>query len=185
MVRIAIVIAGAADHADRAVAEWLTGRVHARGDAEVDLLDLGAACLPDSPAGRLPTPPAVRDLTPWLGAANGFLLVLHGTPPDQLRQAVSWCADCWRAKPVGLIWYGAVPDAEAEVEICAKELCALEVCALEVRSLLDSVGAVTVGEAVHFADRDRSGQADLMLAELVSRAREIPTSPITETPWSN
>jgi NAD(P)H-dependent FMN reductase len=171
MARIAIIIAGAADRADRAVAEWLAGRVHARGDAEVDLLDLGVACLPDSPAGRLPTPPAVRDLTPWLGAANGFLLVLPGTPPDQVRRAVSWCGDCWRAKPVGLVWHGVVPDAEAEVRD------------LEVRSLLDSVEAVTIGEAVCFADRDRSGQADLMLAELVSRAREIPETPlITETP---
>ncbi|WP_192809736.1 NAD(P)H-dependent oxidoreductase [Actinomadura rudentiformis] len=169
--RIAIIITGAADHADRAVAEWLAGRVHARGDAEVDLLDLGAACLPDRPAAHLPTPPAVRDLTPWLGAANGFLLVLPGTPPDQVRRAVSWCGDCWRAKPVGLIWYGVVPDAEGEV------------CALEVRSLLDSVGAVTIGEAVRFADSDRSGQADLMLAELVSRAREVPDTPCTaETP---
>ncbi|GAA2616268.1 NAD(P)H-dependent oxidoreductase [Actinomadura fulvescens] len=163
MTRIAIIIAGADDHADRAVAEWLTGRIHARGDdTEVDLLDLGAACLPDPPSGRLPTPPAVHDLLPWLGAANGFLLVLHGRPPDRLRRAVSWCARCWKAKPVGLVRYGGSPPAEAEV-----------------RSLLGAVEAVTVGEAVRFTGRDRTGRTDLLLDELISRAREIP-----DTPWS-
>ncbi|MEU5876780.1 NAD(P)H-dependent oxidoreductase [Spirillospora sp. NPDC047279] len=150
MARIAIVIAGDADHADRAVAEWLAGRVRLRGGAEVDLLDVGAACLPAAPPCGLPTPPAVDDLAPWLDEADGFVLVLQGGPPNPVRQAVTWCAGCWRGKPAGLVWYGNAPPDEAGVH-----------------TLLAAVGARVIGPAVCFADPGRSGQADLMLHDLM------------------
>lgn len=157
MMRIATLIPGDADHADRAVAGWLAGRARLLGDAEMDLLDLGAASLPDVPRGDLPTPAAVHDLTPWLADADGFLLVLREGLPAPLRHALSWCDESWRGKPVGLVWYGPeVPDERP------------------VRARLDAVRAFTVSASVRFAGPDRDERADLVLAELARMTRKTP-----------
>ncbi|MFI0353341.1 NAD(P)H-dependent oxidoreductase [Actinomadura sp. 9N407] len=175
MQRIAIIIPGDADHADRAVADWLAGRVRLRGGAEADVLDLAAACLPDAPSclpgaadgPPVPPPPAVDDLVPWLTAADGFLLVLKDGPPELLRPALTWCGECWRAKPVGLTWYGGSPSTEGEV-----------------RALLRSAGAVPVGAVARFGDLSCADQADHMLDEIASWTRETPETRTPETPWS-
>lgn len=86
---------------DHAAACLVADRACGRAGLEVDLIDLEAACLPDLVVERVPVPPAVRDLTPWLVAADGFVVV--ACRPCLLRKAVGWCGEAWRAKPVALV----------------------------------------------------------------------------------
>ncbi|NGN64872.1 NAD(P)H-dependent oxidoreductase [Streptomyces sp. A7024] len=88
-----------------------------RAGREADVIDLAAACLPEpgpEPGWCEPEPAAVRDLRPWLAAADGFAVVVPARtehPPPPLRSALTWCADAWRARPVALLPHGYGPDA--------------------------------------------------------------------------
>jgi NAD(P)H-dependent FMN reductase len=99
-----------------AVADWFADLAAARSDMEVDSLDLSAACLPEAPAetaaecdDSAPAPASVRDLAPWLAAADAFVVV---TPergqgaPGALQDLVDWFPARWSAKPVGFCAYG-------------------------------------------------------------------------------
>lgn len=97
-----------------AEARRLAGLAGRRARLEVDLIDLAAACLPEPRPGVLPgdapEPPAVRELRPWLDAADGFVVVAPAarprtTPPDSagpLQRALVWCAEAFKARPVAL-----------------------------------------------------------------------------------
>jgi NAD(P)H-dependent FMN reductase len=83
---------------DHGMACQIADRVSAHAGPEVDVLDLTAACLPDLVSDVVPTPPAVRDLAPWLAAADGFLVV--ACPPHLLSLAMAWCPAAWQGKQV-------------------------------------------------------------------------------------
>ncbi len=93
-----------------AEARRLAGIAGRRACLEVDLIDLAAACLPEPCHGVLPgaapVPPAVRELRPWLAAADGFVVVAPAAPepraPGPLRRALAWCAEAFKARPVAL-----------------------------------------------------------------------------------
>ncbi|MFI1563535.1 NADPH-dependent FMN reductase [Streptomyces sp. NPDC020490] len=94
-----------------AAAEWLATRARLRSDFEVDVIDLATAWLPDlmtaDPA--LPRPSAVRDLSPWLAAADAFAVVTQehrSGYPAALKNAIDWYDSEWHAKPVGFVCYG-------------------------------------------------------------------------------
>ncbi|WP_084963191.1 NAD(P)H-dependent oxidoreductase [Thermoactinospora rubra] len=98
-IRVAII----ADRAGpgRALADRLADLACERGDLEADLLDLAVACLPCEGEGGGPcedTPPQVRDLSPWLAAADAYVLVI----PE-----LAWFARELAGKPVVL----AAPEA--------------------------------------------------------------------------
>jgi NAD(P)H-dependent FMN reductase len=88
-------------------ARWLSDEIGRGGRFEVDVIDLAEARLPEV-AGD-PAPPAVRDLAPWLAAADAFVVVTpeyNGSFPGPLKTAVDWFRDEWRRKPVGFVCYG-------------------------------------------------------------------------------
>lgn len=93
-----------------AEARRLAGLAGRRACLEVDLIDLAAACLPEPCPGVLPgaapEPPAVRELRPWLDAADGFVVVapaaVQAYPAGPLRRALVWCAEAFKARPVAL-----------------------------------------------------------------------------------
>jgi hypothetical protein len=122
------------------VADWVATLACARGDLDVDVLDLTAAGLPEVDRCGLPTPPAVRDLAPWLGFADGFVVVAPRRFPSPVARAVRWCAAGWRAKPVAVA--GVAPASLV--------------------ALLAAVPVVLVGGPIHFPDRFT---ADPVLAE--------------------
>ncbi|WP_053174480.1 NADPH-dependent FMN reductase [Nonomuraea sp. SBT364] len=84
--------------------DWLADRACRRCDVEIDLIDLAAACLPDvRPDVRpevVPTPPAVRDLAPWLASGDGFVVVVPERSPGSLSNVIAWYGREWRGKPV-------------------------------------------------------------------------------------
>ncbi|NRQ35833.1 NADPH-dependent oxidoreductase [Nonomuraea sp. NN258] len=163
--QLSIIVGDDRDRAGRAVAAWLADRVCARYGLEADLLDLGAACLPDAVSGltpgALPRPPAVLDLAPWLAAADGFVVVVPVRVPRSLRSAVAWHAAEWRAKPVAFTLYGAPPGTSGQHPVVP-----------ELRSIFAAVHAVTVGQVVHHEDADdsRYDDTDRLLDRLTSRA---------------
>jgi NAD(P)H-dependent FMN reductase len=103
-----------------AEARRLAGLAGRRARLEVDLIDLAAACLPEPCPGVLPgdapEPPAVRELRPWLDAADGFVVVAPAAARQQpagqfpggqqaagpLQRALVWCAEAFKARPVAL-----------------------------------------------------------------------------------
>jgi NAD(P)H-dependent FMN reductase len=88
-------------------ARWLSEETSRDGRFEVDVIDLAEARLPEV-AGE-PAPPAVRDLAPWLAAADAFVVVTpeyNGSFPGPLKTAVDWFREEWRRKPVGFVCYG-------------------------------------------------------------------------------
>lgn len=137
------VVFGDAD--DRVVADWVATLACGRA-LDVDVLDLTAAGLPEVDCHTGPTPPAVRDLEPWLGSADGFVVVVPRRFPSPVVRAVRWCAAGWRAKPVAFA--GVAPASLV--------------------ALLAAVPVVLVENPLVFPDRFT---ADRALAEFASRAR--------------
>lgn len=129
-----------------AAAEWLASRARLRKDFEVDVIDLATAWLPDlmtaDPAVSRPS--AVRDLSPWLDAADAFAVITpeyrHGYPAS-LKNAIDWYDREWHAKPVGFLSYGGPSGG----------LCAVA----QLRQVFAESHAVTVSETVSFHDYDK------------------------------
>ncbi|MEJ8668347.1 NAD(P)H-dependent oxidoreductase [Streptomyces sp. MS1.AVA.1] len=122
-------------------AEWLASRARLRHDFDVDVIDLATAWLPDvmSADPLAPRPQAVKDLAPWLAAADAFVVVTpehNQTFPASLKNAIDWYDEEWHAKPVGFLSYGGPSSG----------LCA--VAAL--RQVFGEVHSVTVHETVSF-----------------------------------
>ncbi|MFI7139231.1 NADPH-dependent FMN reductase [Streptomyces massasporeus] len=122
-------------------AEWLASRARLRPEFDVDVIDLATAWLPDvmSADPSAPRPQAVKDLAPWLRAADAFVVVTpehNQTFPASLKNAIDWYDTEWHAKPVGFLSYGGPSSG----------LCA--VAAL--RQVFGDVHAVPVRETVSF-----------------------------------
>lgn len=129
-------------------AGWFAARASERPDVEVDVVDLAEAWLPEvlpDVRARLPTPQPVRDLAPWLAAADAFVVVTpehnHGFP-GALKNAIDWFGEEWRAKPVAFVCYGGPAGGLRAVE--------------QLRQVFTAVGAVPIRETVSLRDhRDR------------------------------
>lgn len=129
-------------------ASWFAAQACERDDVEVDVVDLAEAWLPEvlpDDQARLPKPQPVRDLAPWLAAADAFVVVTpeynHGYP-GSLKNAIDWFRDEWRAKPVGFVCYGGPAGGLRAVE--------------QLRQVFVAVGAVPICETVSLPDhRDR------------------------------
>ncbi|WP_330287217.1 NADPH-dependent FMN reductase [Streptomyces sp. NBC_00576] len=122
-------------------AEWLAARARLRHDFDVDVIDLATAWLPDvmSADPSAPKPQAVKDLAPWLGAADAFVVVTpehNQTFPASLKNAIDWYDEEWHAKPVGFLSYGGPSSG----------LCAVA----GLRQVFSLVHAVPVSETVSF-----------------------------------
>ncbi|QYN36663.1 NAD(P)H-dependent oxidoreductase [Pseudonocardia sp. DSM 110487] len=103
------------------VADWFAGQARMRAYADVDVIDLAEAWLPDvlpaDDATELPQP--VRDLQPWLARADAFVVVTpeyNHSFPAALKNAIDWFFDEWQAKPVGYVSYGGVSGGLRAVE---------------------------------------------------------------------
>lgn len=87
------------------VAQWFADRVGDRSEFDLNVVDLAETWLPDVLDVDADEPPrAVRDLAPWLDAADAFVVVTpeyNHSFPAALKNAVDWFTDQWRAKPVG------------------------------------------------------------------------------------
>ncbi|MFF3752722.1 NADPH-dependent FMN reductase [Streptomyces sp. NPDC002018] len=122
-------------------AEWLASRARLRRDFDVDVIDLATAWLPDvmSADPRAVKPQSVKDLAPWLAAADAFVVVTpeyNQSFPASLKNAIDWYDEEWHAKPVGFLSYGGPSSGLAAVG--------------QLRQVFAEVHAVTVRETVSF-----------------------------------
>lgn len=131
-----------------AAAERLATRARPRSDFEVDVIDLATAWLPDlmtaDPA--VPRPSAVRDLSPWLAAADAFAVVTQEYRfgfPAALENAIDWYDSERHAKPVGFVCYGG-PSGGLSGGLWA---------VARLRQVFAESHTVTVPETVSFANR--------------------------------
>lgn len=140
--RIAIVIASTrTGRFGPTVANWFADQVRQRDDVDVDLLDLAEAQLPEVLADDGPAPRAVRDLAPWLAAADAFVVVTpeyNHSFPAPLKTAVDWFYDEWQAKPVAFVSYGGISGGLRAVE--------------QLRLVFAELHAMTIRDTVSFAN---------------------------------
>jgi NAD(P)H-dependent FMN reductase len=109
--RIAVIIGSIrAGRFGPTVARWFASQASRHGELDVDVIDLARAWLPDVlPCDGDTAPPPVRDLAPWLVAADAFVIVTpeyNHSFPASLKNAIDWCGDVWKTKPVGFVSYG-------------------------------------------------------------------------------
>lgn len=119
------------------VARWVAERARARGDVDVDVVDLAKARLPEVLGDDDQPPAAVGDLAPRLAAAEAFVVVTpeyNHSFPAALKTAIDWYFDEWMAKPVGFVSYGGISGGLRAVE--ALRLVFAEVHAATVRDVV-------------------------------------------------
>ncbi|GAA0930121.1 NAD(P)H-dependent oxidoreductase [Nonomuraea longicatena] len=134
------------------VARWFASQADRRGDLDVDIIDLAQTWLPDvlTDDGGDPPPP-VRDLAPWLSAADAFVVVTpeyNHSFPASLKNAIDWYGDVWKTKPVGFVSYGGMAAGLRAVEA--------------LKPVFTELHAVSVRESVGFRNHpeqfDESGR---------------------------
>ncbi|AYY12562.1 NADPH-dependent oxidoreductase [Actinobacteria bacterium YIM 96077] len=100
-------------------AEWFAERARRRSDVDVSVVDLAECWLPDVLNHDDQPPRPVRELAPWLGDADAFVMVTpeyNHSYPAALKNAIDWYFDEWRAKPIGYVSYGGVAGGLRAVE---------------------------------------------------------------------
>lgn len=102
------------------VASWFVDATKTRDDVTIDVIDLTEVALPTVlPDFGETDPPAVRNLSPRLDAADAFVVVTpeyNHSIPASLKNAIDWYGYEWRAKPVGFVSYGGVAGGLRAVE---------------------------------------------------------------------
>ncbi|MFJ5773231.1 NADPH-dependent FMN reductase [Streptomyces sp. NPDC093094] len=121
------------------VADWLLGRVRAREDLTVDVLDVAGADLPTSMARTEEAAAALSGVTPKLAAADAFVVLTpeyNHSFPAGLKNLIDWHYSEWRAKPVALVSYGGLAGGLRATE--------------HLRQVFAELHAVTVRDTVSF-----------------------------------
>ncbi|MDN5917356.1 MAG: NAD(P)H-dependent oxidoreductase [Pseudonocardia sp.] len=130
------------------VASWVAEQAGARGDVEVDVVDLVEARLPETlGADDEPPPDEVGQLGPRLAAADAFLVVVpeyNHSYPAAVKTAIDWFFHEWLAKPVAFVSYGGTGGGLRAVEA--------------LRLVFAELHATTIRDVVSFHDYpDRFG----------------------------
>ncbi|WP_130797478.1 NADPH-dependent FMN reductase [Streptomyces otsuchiensis] len=149
-----------------AIGRWFAGVAAARGDHEIDLLDLAEWRFPE----RFPDRPdeAVTAFTERLDRAEGFVIV---TPeynrgyPSALKEAVDYGYDEWQAKPVAFVSYGYHWAGRYAVE--------------QLRPVFTELHAVTLRDGLHLdlLAEDTTG------AEALERRRRTAHTLLDQLGW--
>lgn len=122
-------------------ARWFVRLARAHLDWEVEVVDLADVDLPLRMVEESPLPPHVAELGPRLAAADAFVVVTpeyNRSFPASVKNAVDWFHDEWAAKPVGFVSYGGISGGAHAVQ--------------QLRPVFGELCAVTMRDAVHFAD---------------------------------
>jgi NAD(P)H-dependent FMN reductase len=188
MTRIAVIIGSTRPgRFGEKAATWIAGRLAARGDLEIEVLDLRDYPLPFYEETR---PPAFtgRDyrtpqMAAWgqrVDAADGYVIVTpeynHGYPAS-LKNAFDHTFVEWQRKPVAFVGYGGVGGARA-IEQLRQVVVELEMAPMRhaVHILPDVMrvareAASSVDPAILFASLE--GRADLLAEHLTWWARAL------------
>lgn len=99
------------------VRDWFVSVAGQRDDLTIDVIDLAGGDRPEILGSEVA--PVVGSITPRLAAADAFVVITpeynHSFPAD-LKHAIDWHLDEWRAKPVGFVSYGGVAGGLRAVE---------------------------------------------------------------------
>ena len=128
-------------------AQWILEHAQARGDVEVELVDLKDYELPlfDAPASDLwmPTPnPVAAKWQEKLNSFDGFIVVTaeyNRSIPGALKNAVDWAYKPFNKKAVAYVSYGSVGGARAVEHL---------------RNVMVELQAVSVRQGVHIGGSD-------------------------------
>ena len=128
-------------------AQWILEHAQARGDVEVELVDLKDYELPlfDAPASDLwmPTPnPVAAKWQAKLNEFDGYIVVTaeyNRSVPGALKNAIDWAYTPFMKKAVAYLAYGSVGGARAVEHL---------------RNIMTEVQAVSVRQGIHIGGSD-------------------------------
>jgi NAD(P)H-dependent FMN reductase len=168
--RVAVILSTTHDDRGGPLARWITGRAEARPGLDLDIIDLAEAHLPEAPGTDTgPRPLAVRDLAPWLTAADAFVLLTperNRSFPASLKNAIDWYPEEWRAKPVAFVSYGDTGRGLRAADHLRSVLAGLEAVTIASSVCLDTARDLT--EAGRITDPERTGpELDQLLDEVI------------------
>lgn len=123
------------------VADWFLGRARRHAGIETELVDVGAARLPDSLSFRPGPEEAARveAVSERLAAADAFVVVTpeyNHSFPAPLKNLIDWHHAEWQAKPVAFVSYGGRSGGLRAVE--------------QLRQVFAELHAVSVRDTVSF-----------------------------------
>ena len=128
-------------------AQWILEHAKARGDFEVELVDLADYPLPlfDAPASDawMPTPnPIAAKWQAKLNEFDGYIVVTaeyNRSVPGALKNALDWAYKPFNRKAVGYVAYGTVGGARAVEHL---------------RNIMTELQAVSVRQGIHIGGSD-------------------------------
>ena len=148
------------------VARWIRDRAEARGDFEVELVDLAALNLPfmdepKHPRLRQYVHQHTKDWSAQVDAADAFVFVMPEynfgfTAP--LKNAIDYLHTEWQYKPVGLVSYGGVSAGTRAAQMIKQVVTTLKMTPLTeavsipfVNQFINSDGEVEANETMEIA----------------------------------
>ena len=128
-------------------AKWILDHAKARGDFDVELVDLADYPLPlfDAPASDawMPTPnPVAAKWQAKLNEFDGYIVVTaeyNRSVPGALKNAIDWAYKPFNRKAVGYVAYGSVGGARAVEHL---------------RNIMTELQAVSVRQGIHIGGSD-------------------------------
>jgi NAD(P)H-dependent FMN reductase len=128
-------------------ASWILDHAKARGDVEVELVDLADYKLPlfDAPASDLWMPTPNAEAARWQNKLNefdGYIVVTaeyNRSVPGALKNAIDWAYKPFMRKAVAYVGYGSVGGARAVEHL---------------RNIMVEVQAVSVRQGIHIGGSD-------------------------------
>ena len=156
------------------IAEWVEQEVLARGDVEVDFVDLAELDLPfmdepNHPAMQHYTKQHTKDWSKRVAAADGFIFMIaeynHGYTAV-LKNAIDFLNREWNHKPVAFVSYGGVAGGSRAVEQLRQVVAELRMMGLRdqvvipLQSAFDQSGQLAISDPIKLS-------AKVMLDDLV------------------
>ena len=148
------------------VAQWIRERAEARGDFEVEVVDLAALNLPfmdepKHPRLRQYVHQHTKDWSAQVDAVDAFVFVMPEynfgfTAP--LKNAIDYLHTEWQYKPVGLVSYGGVSAGTRAAQMIKQVVTTLKMTPLAeavsipfVNQFINSAGEVEANETMEMA----------------------------------
>lgn len=125
-------------------ANWIADHARARGDMDVDVIDLleeNLSVIQNGDDEDAPLPESVRALQPRIARADAFIVVTpvyNRSFPASVKNAINWYYEEWSAKAVGFVSYGGMNGGIPAVE--------------QLRQVFNEMNAATMRNTVSFVN---------------------------------
>ena len=146
------------------IAQWVAAALEARGDFDIDFVDLAELALPfmdepNHPRARQYTKQHTIDWSERVDAADGFIFVTpeynHSYSPV-LKNALDFLSEEWWRKPVGFVSYGGVSAGTRAVTAIEPVVVALGMVRVGAAVEIPFAGRLVTDGVFHAEDKENA-----------------------------